>query len=157
MLPILRREMVESHGWCTDEELADYYAIGQCTPGIIAANTATFIGYKLKGIPGGIVATYSLTLPSFLIILAIAAVLQNFAHLPVVINAFAGIRIAVVALVCNAVWRLLKTAVVDRVTLLIFLAVFILASALSVSPVVFVLIAGLAGVLVRAWKEAGKR
>lgn len=155
MLPILRREVVETNAWCTDEELADYYAIGQCTPGIIAVNTATFIGYKLKGIPGGVFATLSLVLPSFLIILAIAAVLENFAHLPVVINAFAGIRVAVVALVLNAVLKLLKTSVVDKATLMLFLLVFILASVFRVSPVLFVLVAGLAGILLKTWKEAG--
>lgn len=157
MLPILRREVVETNAWCTDEELADYYAIGQCTPGIIAVNTATFIGYKLKGIPGGVFATLSLVLPSFLIILAIAAVLENFAHLPVVINAFAGIRVAVVALVLNAVLKLLKTSVVDKATLVIFLLVFILASVFSVSPVWFVLAAGLSGILLKTWKEAGRK
>ena len=157
MLPILRREVVESHGWCTDEELADYYAIGQCTPGIIAVNTATFVGYKLAGIPGGIAATYSLTLPSFCIILIIAAVLQNFAEYPVVINAFAGIRVAVVALVLNAVIKLLKSAVVDRLTLCIFVAVLLLAVIFSVSPIVLVLAAGLLGVVVRTWKEAAKK
>lgn len=157
MLPILRREVVETNAWCTDEELADYYAIGQCTPGIIAVNTATFIGYKLKGIPGGVFATLSLVLPSFIIILAIAAVLENFAHLPLVINAFAGIRVAVVALVLNAVVKLLKTSVVDRATLVIFLLVFALASILSISPVWFVLIAGLAGILLKTWKEAGHK
>lgn len=155
MLPILRREVVETNAWCTDEELADFYAIGQCTPGIIAVNTATFIGYKLRGIPGGVFATLSLVLPSFIIILAIAAVLENFAHLPVVINAFAGIRVAVVALVLNAVLKLLKTSVVDKTTLVIFLLVFILASVFSVSPVWFVLAAGLAGILLKTWKEAG--
>lgn len=157
MLPILRREVVETNAWCTDEELADYYAVGQCTPGIIAVNTATFIGYKLKGIPGGVFATLSLVLPSFLIILAIAAVLENFAHLPVVINAFAGIRVAVVALVLNAVLKLLKTSVVDKATLVIFLLVFILASVFSVSPVWFVLAAGLSGILLKTWKEAGRK
>lgn len=157
MLPILRREVVETNAWCTDEELADFYAIGQCTPGIIAVNTATFIGYKLRGIPGGVFATLSLVLPSFLIILAIAAVLENFAHLPVVINAFAGIRVAVVALVLNAVLKLLKTSVVDKSTLVIFLLVFILASVFSVSPVWFVLAAGLAGILLKTWKEAGRK
>lgn len=157
MLPILRREVVETNAWCTDEELADYYAIGQCTPGIIAVNTATFIGYKLRGIPGGVFATLSLVLPSFIIILAIAAVLENFAHLPVVINAFAGIRVAVVALVLNAVLKLLKTSVVDKTTLVIFLLVFILASVFSVSPVWFVLAAGLAGILLKTWKEAGRK
>lgn len=156
MLPILRREVVETNPWCTDEELADYYAIGQCTPGIIAVNTATFVGYKLRGVPGGVFATLSLVLPSFLIILAIAAVLENFAHLPVVINAFAGIRVAVVALVLNAVLKLLKTSVVDKATLVIFLLVFILATVFSVSPVWFVLAAGLAGIFLKTWKEAGK-
>jgi len=157
MLPILRREVVETNAWCTDEELADFYAISQCTPGIIAVNTATFIGYKLRGIPGGVFATLSLVLPSFIIILAIAAVLENFAHLPVVINAFAGIRVAVVALVLNAVLKLLKTSVVDKTTLVIFLLVFILASVFSVSPVWFVLAAGLAGILLKTWKEAGRK
>jgi len=157
MLPILQREVVETNAWCTDEELADYYAIGQCTPGIIAVNTATFIGHKLKGIPGGIFATFSLVLPSFIVILLLAAVLESFAHLPVVINAFAGIRVAVVVLVGKAVLKLLKTAVTDKATLVIFLLVFVLASVLSVSPVLFVLAAGAAGILLQSWKEAGKK
>lgn len=154
MLPLLRREIVEKHAWATDEELADYYAIGQCTPGIIAVNTATFIGYKLKGIPGGIAATFSVVLPSFLILLAIAAALENFAHLPVVINAFAGIRVAVVVLIFNALLKLMKTSVKDKATLIIFLVVFLLAALLSVSPVVFVIAAALAGILLKTWKEA---
>ncbi len=154
MLPILRREVVENHGWCTDEELADYYAVGQCTPGIIAVNTATFIGCRQAGILGGILATYSLTLPSFIIILLIAAVLNNFAEYPVVKNAFAGIRVAVVALVLNAVLKLLKTSVTDKLTLCIFIAVTLLATIFTVSPVIFVLAAGLLGVCVKIWKEA---
>ena len=157
MLPILRREVVEKHGWCTDEELTDYYAVGQCTPGIIAVNTATFIGYKQAGILGGVLATFSLTLPSFVIILIIAAVLRNFAEYPVVKNAFAGLRVAVVALVANAVIKLLKSSVVDRLTLLIFIAVLLLAVILNVSPVVFVLAAGLVGICARVWKEARKK
>ena len=157
MLPILRREVVETRGWCTDEELADYYAVGQCTPGIIAVNTATFIGYKLAGISGGIAATYSLTLPSFIIILILAAVLQNFADYPVVINAFAGIRVAVVALVLNAVLKLLQSAVVDKLTLCVFVAVLLIAVIFSVSPVLLVLAAGLLGVVVKVWKEAAKK
>jgi chromate transporter len=157
MLPILRREVVESHDWCTDEELADYYAIGQCTPGIIAVNTATFIGYKLKGIPGGIVATYSLTLPSFIIILIIAALLQNFAELSIVQNAFAGIRVAVVALILNAVLKLYKSSVVDKLTLCIFLVTTILSLVLGLSPILFVLVSGLIGVAVKTYKEARRK
>lgn len=157
MLPILRREVVETHPWCTDEELADYYAVGQCTPGIIAVNTATFVGYKLAGIPGGIFATFSLTLPSFFIILVIAAVLRNFAGYAIVKNAFAGIRVAVVALIVNAVIKLLKSSVVDKLTLCIFVAVTLLATILSVSPIVFVLAAALCGVAVKVWGEAAKK
>lgn len=156
MLPILRREVVETNPWCTDEELADYYAIGQCTPGVIAVNTSTFVGYKLAGIPGGIFATASICLPSFIIILLIAALLQNFAEYPVVVNAFAGIRAAVVALVLKAVLKLLKTSVVDKITFVIFVAVLLLASIFSVSPVLFVLVAGLLGICVKVWGVAGK-
>ena len=156
MLPILRREVVENRPWCTDEELADYYAVGQCTPGIIAVNTATFVGSKLAGIPGGIFATFSITLPSFIIILIIAAVLQNFADFPVVKNAFAGIRVEVVALVLNAVLKLLKSSAKDKLTWCIFAVTAILATVFSVSPVIFVLAAGLLGVCVKVWKEARK-
>ncbi|MBR4150885.1 MAG: chromate transporter, partial [Firmicutes bacterium] len=90
MLPILEREVVDNKGWATMEELMDYYAIGQCTPGIIAVNTATFIGQKQKGVIGGIVATLGLVFPSFVIITLIAAVLTNFAEIAAVKNAFAG-------------------------------------------------------------------
>jgi chromate transporter len=157
MLPIRRREVGDNHPWCTEEELADYYAIGQCTPGIIAVNTATFIGYKLKGIPGGIVATYSLTLPSFVIILLIAALLQNFAELAVVQNAFAGIRVAVVALILNAVLKLYKSSVVDTLTLCIFVLTLVLSLVLGLSPILFVLVSGLLGVAAKTYKEAGKK
>ena len=157
MLPILRREVVETHPWCTDEELADYYAVGQCTPGIIAVNTATFVGYKQAGILGGILATYSLTLPSFIIILLIASVLQNFADYAVVKNAFAGIRVAVVALVLSAVVKLFRTAVKDKLTLCVFLAVLLVMVIFSVSPVVLVLASGLLGIGVRVWKETAKK
>ena len=157
MLPILRREVVETNPWCTDEELADYYAIGQCTPGIIAVNTATFVGYKLKGIFGAAVATAGIILPGFLIILLIASVLENFAHLPAVIHAFAGIRVAVVVLVFNAVLKLLKTSATDKITWILFLLVFLLASVFSLSPVVYVLVAGAAGILLHTWKEVGRK
>ena len=95
MLPILQREVVENHGWATEDELMDYYAIGQCTPGVIAVNTATFIGYKTQGLPGAILATAGVIAPSLIIIIAIAAFIQQFAHLAAEQHAFAGISIAV--------------------------------------------------------------
>ena len=89
MLPMLQREVVEKRGWATEEELMNYYAIGQCTPGIIAVNTATFVGQKTAGILGGIIATLGVAFPSLVIICIITAFIQNFAELAVVQNAFA--------------------------------------------------------------------
>ncbi len=153
MLPILQREVVQDRGWCTDEELTDYFAIGQCTPGIIAVNTATFIGYKLRGVPGAIVATLSLVFPSFIIISIIAMVLQNFAEYPVVQNAFAGIRVVVTVLILNAVIKLLKSSVVDKPTAAIYVAVAALAFFLDVSPVLFVVITAALGIALHIRKE----
>ena len=89
MLPILQREIVENRKWATDEELTDYFAIGQCTPGVIAVNTATFIGRRQKGILGGIAATLGVVFPSLIIISILAGLIANFAHLTWVQHAFA--------------------------------------------------------------------
>ena len=155
MLPILQREVVDSKGWCTNEELTDYFALGQCTPGIIAVNTATFIGFKQKGLPGALLTTYGVVAPSFFVIGLIAALLQNFADYAVVQNAFAGIRVAVTVLILNAVVKLLKSSVVDKITACVFAAVAAMAFFLPVSPVLFVLAAGLLGVAVRVWAKKG--
>ena len=95
MLPMLQKEVVEKYHWATEDEIMDYFAIGQCTPGIIAVNTATFVGYKTRGIIGGIIATLSIITPSLIIITLIAAFLQNFADLAIVKYAFNGIRACV--------------------------------------------------------------
>ena len=99
MLPILQREVVENKKWATEEELTDYFAIGQCTPGVIAVNTATFIGQKNKGILGGIVATLGVVFPSIIIISLLAGVIESFSHIAWVQNALAGIRICVCVLI----------------------------------------------------------
>ena len=125
MLPILQREVVENRRWATEDELMDYYAIGQCTPGVIAVNTSTFIGYKTHGILGGIAATAGMITPSLIIITIIAAFIQQFAHLAVVQHAFSGIRIAVCALVLQSVWKMAKKGVVDAPTAAILLITFI--------------------------------
>lgn len=147
MLPIIQREVAEKKGWATEEELMDYYAIGQCTPGVIAVNTATFVGQKIAGTVGGIVATLGVIFPSMVIITLIAALVNNFADLAAVKNAFAGVRVCVCVLILNAVVKLWKKAVTDRVTLVIFLVVFAGSIFLDLSPVVFVLLAGTAGAL----------
>ncbi len=157
MLPILQREVVEKRGWATENELSDYYAIGQCTPGIIAVNVATFIGNKRKGVLGGILATLGVVFPSLIIITLIAAFLQNFADLAIVKHAFAGVRVGVCVLVFNAVVKLWKKAVVDIPAFVIFAIVLLLMVFLDVSPVLLVASAGLAGVVVQGMRKAVKK
>lgn len=149
MLPILQREIVEKNNWATDEEIMDYYAIGQCTPGVIAVNTATFIGQKNKGVIGGIVATLGVIFPSIVIITIVAAFISNFSDLPVVKNAFAGVRVCVCVLILNAVIKLWKNSVVDKATLVIFLGVFLGSALTDLSPIIFVLITAIAGIVVK--------
>lgn len=149
MLPALQREVVEKRGWADDEEVMDWYAIGQCTPGVIAVNTATFVGQKQAGAVGGIVATLGVVFPSLVIITIIAAFIQNFAHLPAVQSAFAGIRVCVCVLILNAVVKLWKKSVIDKITLLIFMAVFLCSVFLDISPVIYVVLAALAGIVVK--------
>ncbi len=153
MLPLLERELVTKKGWTTMEELRDYFAIGQCTPGVIALNVSTFIGTKKKGTAGAIAAALGfLTCPIALIIL-IAAFLTNFADLPVVQHAFAGIRVCVCVLIIQAVLRLWKSSIVDPFTLALYaviLALNALSTFTSILPVkipaaVLVILAGLAG------------
>ena len=150
MLPILQRELVENKGWTTDEELMDYFAIGQCTPGVIAVNTATFIGQKMKGIFGAIFATIGVVFPSLVIISLLAGVIEAFSHLVWVQNAFGGIRVCVCVLIINAVVKLYKKAVVDVPSFIIFLAVVLGSTFLDLSPVIFVLIAAITGIILKA-------
>lgn len=149
MLPILQREVVENKGWATEEELMDYYAIGQCTPGVIAVNTATFIGQKNRGFWGAIAATFGVVFPSLVIISLLAGVIEAFSHLVWVQNAFGGIRVCVCVLIANAVVKLYKKAVVDKFTFVLFLLVVVGSTLLDISPVVFVLISAVAGIVLK--------
>ncbi len=149
MLPILQREVVDNKGWATEEELMDYFAIGQCTPGVIAVNTATFIGQKKKGVLGGVIATLGVVFPSLIIISLLAGVIEAFSHVAWVQHAFGGIRVCVCVLILNAVVKLYRKAVVDKPTLAIFLAVALGSFFTPLSPVVFVVLAAAAGILLK--------
>ncbi|MPM14244.1 hypothetical protein SDC9_60605 [bioreactor metagenome] len=149
MLPILQRELVEDKGWATNEELTDYYAVGQCTPGIIAVNTATFIGFRKAGNWGGILATLGVVFPSVVIISLIAAFLRQFSDIPAVAHAFAGIRACVCALVLISILKLLKSSVVDITSAIVFSLVLILAAGVGLSPVLLVIVAGVCGLSIR--------
>ena len=147
MIPILEREIVDKHGWATNEELMDYYAVGQCTPGIIAVNTATFIGHKQAGTLGGVIATLGIVFPSLVIITLIAGILTSFADIPAVKSAFAAIRVCVCVLIFNAVLKLWKGAIKDKAALVLFLLVFGLSVFLDISPIVFVVVCAAAGIV----------
>ena len=156
MIPILEREIVDNKGWASSEELMDYYAVGQCTPGVIAVNTATFIGHKVAGNIGGIAATLGVIFPSLIIITLIAGILTNFADNPAVKSAFAAIRVCVCVLIFNAVLKLWKGAVKDRPAMVLFLIVFMLSLFFDISPIVFVLFCGASGVLLTRMGVRGK-
>lgn len=154
MLPILQREVCETKHWADEKELMDYYAIGQCTPGIIAVNTATFLGKKRKGVLGGIVATLGMIFPSLVIITVIAALISNFSHLVWVQNAFAGIRVCVCVLIFNAVIKLWKAAVIDALTFVLFLLIFVGSVFLDLSPILYVVVAAVVGIVFQVKKIA---
>jgi len=160
MLPLLERELVTKRGWTTMDELRDYFAIGQCTPGLIALNVSTFIGQKRKGVAGAIAAMLGFLTGPIAIILVIAAFLQNFASIEIVQHAFAGIRVCVCVLIVQAVIRLWKSSVVDVFTFVLYAVILALSvcSSLSLLPVkiptvALVLAAGVAGLAASLWKN----
>ncbi len=148
MLPMIQKEVIEKHQWATEDEVMDYYALGQCTPGIIAVNTATFIGYKIKGVMGGIVATFGVVAPSIIIISLISSLISNFSELEVVRHALKGIQVAVCVLMFVAIEKLLKKGVKDLPGILIFIAALALSLFTDLSTVILVILAGLAGYVI---------
>ena len=164
MLPILERELVDKRGWTTMDDLRDYFSIGQATPGIIALNVSTFIGEKRARVKGAIAATTGFLTGPIIIILIIAMFLRNFADIPAVQHAFAGIRVCVCVLILQAVLRLWKKSVVDPFTLGLYIAVFVLHAFSGLLPVripaaVLVMLSGMAGILAARYKNnqaAGK-
>ena len=141
MLPMLEKEVVNNKKWATYDQLMDYYAIGQCTPGIIAVNTATFVGYSQKKTPGAIVATAGVVTPSVIIIILIASLMTSFADQPIVQHALAGIRIAVCVLIAQAVIKMTKSGVRNWFGLILFVVIFI-ATYLDFLPVTIAIIIG---------------
>lgn len=146
MLPMIEKEVVEKNKWATLEEVMDYFAIAQCTPGVIAVNTATFIGHKNRGVLGGIVATLGVVTPSVIIISLIATVLNSVYQNPVVKSAFKGIGVAVCAILVQAVLKIGKSGIVDKFTALVAAIAFLLSMFLNISTIVIIVIAGIAGI-----------
>lgn len=151
MLPLLKAEVCEKRKWISEDELLDYFSIGQCTPGIIAINVSTFCGYKLNGVKGAIVATAAMVLPSLIIITLIAAVLNRYMQLPIIASAFAGIRLGVTALLLNLIFdtgrKIFHESKHRRLHAFIFAAALILLLFGGVSAVFVVIMAAALGFL----------
>lgn len=157
MLPMLKYELVTKRGWVTEDEILDYYAVGQCTPGIIAVNVATFIGFKRYSIIGGIVATLGMIFPSVVIITVLATILTNVMSNPLVASALTGIRGVVCALLLNTVFILAKKSIEDIWCAIIFAVVIILAFVFHLPSVLIVILAGIAGVIIQLMKKGLKK
>lgn len=151
MIPLLQAELVEKRKWISESDLMDYFSIGQCTPGIIAVNVATFCGYKMKAKTGAVIATFGIIVPSMILIILIASVLHNFLDNPYVIHAFAGVRIVVVALIAETLISFWKKGIRDKTGIAVFLVSTGLLIGLGVSPAVIVLLAVAFGLILQKW------
>ena len=145
MLPMLQKELVESKKWLTDEEILNYFAIGQCTPGIIAVNVATFCGYKRAGLSGAIVSTVGIVCPSWIVITLIASSISRFSEIAWIQRAMKGVYVAVAALLTRAVFTFGKKILTDLVTAAIAAGAFLAMSVWNVSGILIVLAAGIIG------------
>lgn len=147
MLPMLEHEIVEKNGWADNKDILDMFSVSQCFPGIIAANISTMIGYRLYGVTGALFAIMGVVMPSLIIILILANILVRISHIALVQHAFGGIRVAVCVLIISAIKKLWKSAIIDKVTLTIFILVLLVMLIFDISPVFIVLAAAVFGIL----------
>ena len=139
MIPLIQKETVENHGWITDDDILEIIAIAESTPGPIAINSATFVGYRTCGVLGAACATFGVVLPSFVIILAISYVLRQFQEITAVKYAFNGIRAGVLALLFKALWGMYKKCPKGWVSYVVMAAAFLLTAFLNVHVLVVII------------------
>ena len=152
MLPMIQKEVIDKHHWATEEEIMNYYAIGQCTPGIIAVNTATFVGYYQKGVVGGVIATLGVISPSVIIITVIAALISNFMEIEMVKHALLGINVAVCALMIKSISGLWKKSIKNIGSFTVFAIALLLSVLTDISTVYLVILSGILGVVLSRMK-----
>jgi len=157
MLPILERELAQKRDWTNSDELLDYFAIGQSTPGIIAVNVATFIGYKKMGVIGGCVATFGMVLPSIIIITLIAKFIANFSDIVWVQKALKGINVAVAGILTYAVITFAKKSVKNLFGFVLLLIAFVLIFIFNVGTVWVIFGSGILGVILAACRGEFKK
>lgn len=157
MLELMKTELCSRKNWVSEEEILDYFAIAQCTPGVIAVNTATFVGKKVKGFWGAILATLGVVTPSVIIITIIAGFLKNFAEYEITQHIFGGIRVIVAVLVLNAVFTMGKSAIKDKICLALAIISCALSFVFDLSPIYFVIAGTLLGIFIKRDKKGGKK
>lgn len=146
MIPLIQKEIIQAHAWLTTKEFVDIIAIAEMTPGPVAVNSATFVGYKLAGVPGAAAATGGVILPSFVIIVAFATIFLKFKDAPAVKAAFKGLRPAVTALIAAAAISLVRVSFVDSAGPIIAIAVLVGTLKFGVHPILAIMLAALTGV-----------
>ncbi len=145
MIPLIQKEVVEKRKWITDEEILEIIAIAESTPGPIAVNAATFIGYKTAGFFGALGATMGVVLPSFLIIIAVSFVIRQFENLKVVKFAFEGIRAGVLALIFKALVSMYKQCPRNKISYIIAALAFLCVAFLGINVLIVIIICAAIG------------
>lgn len=153
MMPIMQRELIEKRGWVTEDELIDYFAIGQSTPGIIAVNVATFIGYKKLGWLGGIIGTIGVVTPSWVIIMLLAGAISSVDQYPLAQKALKGINVAVAALLTSVIVKFSKKTIKNIWNALFMLLAFALIYFFKVQSVWIILSSLIIGCLLTLCKQ----
>lgn len=153
MMPIMQRELIERRGWITDEELIDYFAIGQSTPGIIAVNVATFVGYKRLGVFGGIIGTLGVVTPSWVIIMLLAGAISSVDKYPLAQKALKGINVAVAALLTSVIVKFSKKTIKNIWNALLMLLAFVLIYFFKVQSVWIILTSIIIGCLLTLYRQ----
>ena len=155
MMPMMQSELIEKRKWITDEELIDYYAVGQSTPGIVAVNVATFVGYKQMGIIGGIFATLGMVTPSLVIIMVLAGLINSINDFPIIQKALKGINVAVAALLTSTIINFMKKTIKKFTNAIFMLISFLLVFVFKLPSFWIILFALLIGVVL-TYKEKKK-
>ncbi|MSU00183.1 chromate transporter [Tissierella pigra] len=148
MLPLIQKELIDVHGWITTKEFIDILAVVEMTPGPVAINSATFLGYKVGGFLGSVAATVGVVLPSIVIILIIAHFLSKFKSSPYVSWAFTGIRPVVLGLITSASLTVAKDAIIDIKSFVLMAILFYLTSFKKLHPILVIVLAGVVGVFI---------
>ncbi|MCR5106581.1 MAG: chromate transporter [Lachnospiraceae bacterium] len=157
MIPLIQKEVVDNKKWVSDKDILDVVAIAESTPGPIAVNAATFIGKKVAGPAGALMATIGVVLPSFVIIVAISFVLETFQHLRIVQYAFRGIRAGVLALILKALFTLLKQCKKDVFSIALMSLTFAASVFLDINAIILIICCGVMGIIVTSYRRGREK